>query len=134
MSEKNEKKKNHTPAKLTAAAALALLLFGGGGLGLGGGSGFGTQHNVHSTPPVSDSSTSTPDASASQDATPSVLLIQVTKDQYLVDDRVVTLSELETMIQTHQGDFALEDHYASAKAWDEIKELFTRYNLIAIEQ
>lgn len=120
--------------------AIAFIFLFGKGFGFGDGTGDGegnessTEQNVNT-----DEKSETPDETEENKGAVDeiTILIEVKQSQYLVDGKEVTLSEIESLIadaDIENTSFILEDNYASSKAWDEIKNLFTSYEISVIEQ
>lgn len=64
------------------------------------------------------------------------ITIVVTQDQYLIDEQKVTLTQIREKVTGESAEInvVLEDNYASAKAWDEIKTNLAEWGVTPIEQ
>ena len=64
------------------------------------------------------------------------ITIVVTQDQYLIDEQQVTLTQIKEKVTDKSATIKviLEDNYASAKAWDDIKINLEKWGIIPIEQ
>lgn len=64
------------------------------------------------------------------------ITIVVRQDKYLIDDQEVTLTQIKERITDKSAEIKviLEDNYASAKAWDDIKVNLTKWGVTPIEQ
>lgn len=62
--------------------------------------------------------------------------IVITQDQYSIDEQVVTLTQIREKLTDESAmiNVVLEDNYASAKAWDEIKTSLAEWGITPIEQ
>ena len=102
----------------------------GKGFGLGGtGEGNGQNNEINNQQDVN--------SDTEQEIEKETIIIEVKQSQYLVDGKEVTLSDIESMLSADKVEntvFILEDNYASTKAWDEVKKLFTSYEISVIEQ
>ena len=145
--EKNKKsKKGKVAGGLGIAAVIALLaLFGGKGLGLGGGGGLGlgigNEKNVESDAkdqkdeekePVEEKKDETQEG---KDA--ATVSIEVKQGQYLIDGAEKSLADIEALLTAENASdtsFVLVNNYAATKAWDEVKALFTKYEIAVTEQ
>ena len=100
------------------------------GFGLGGtGEGSGQNNEINNQQDVN--------SDTEQEIEKETIIIEVKQSQYLVDGKEVTLSDIESMLSGDNVEnkvFILEDNYAAAKAWDEVKKLFTSYEISVIEQ
>lgn len=151
----------HPLAKTAAGAAILMLLFGGfglGGIGFGGGgngNGSGTASGSagstsagqqSQSQPASEASSVPVSSAVSSDSADSEsqgglqgleLTIVVKADSYLIGGEAYTLTEIEDLLKTADPDtssFTVEDNFAAAKAWDELMDLFTRYEISAVEK
>lgn len=118
---------------------IVYLLFFGDGFGFGKGTGDGESNGENTEQEVdTDEEIEDPDAiEAGNDAEQNTVLIEVKQSQYLINEEEKTLSEIETLLSEENAGntvFILEDNYASTKAWDEIKKLFTSYGVSVVEQ
>ena len=118
---------------------IVYLLFFGNGLGFGKGSGDGegngdnTEQEVNTDEVIEDQDV----IEADNDAEQNTVLIEVKQSQYLINGEEKTLSEIESLLSDENAGntvFILEDNYASTKAWDEVKKLFTSYEVTVVEQ
>ncbi|MBQ2802312.1 MAG: hypothetical protein IJF07_00230 [Lachnospiraceae bacterium] len=123
---------------IVVIAVIAVMVFFGEGFGFGSGTGEG---NGDST--VAQSSEEQVESSTSQteevsgEAANTTVTIEVKQSQYLIEGKETSLSEMEALLTADTAKtttFILEDNYASAKAWDELKKLFTDYELDVVEQ
>lgn len=126
---------------LVAFAIFCYLFFGKGfGLGNGKGDGDGNGNAVNNEQDMSDNEESEPqnEISGGTGADNEItVVIEVKQSQYLIDGKEMTLSDIESLIQGYDLEstsFVIEDNYAAAKAWDEIKELFLSYEVSVVEQ
>ncbi len=149
MAKNKSKKKGKKVAGGVGVVAVlaAILFFGGRGLGLGGGGGFGFGKDVSvnsdaenqtedENEPVEEKKDEVPEEKPS-DETVATVLIEVKQGQYLIDGAEKSLADIEALLTAEDAantSFTLENNYASAKAWDEIKALFTRYEIAVTEQ
>ena len=137
---KKEKKKGKVVGGVGAVAVVAVLalLFGKGfGLGGGTGTGDGEKQSVNSEAEntVDEEKDVVEDKKDAADAV--TVTIEVKQGQYLIDGAEKTLAEIEALLTGENAantSFVLEDNYASTKAWDEIKALFTEHEIDAVEQ
>lgn len=137
---KKEKKKGKVVGGVGAVAVVAVLalLFGKGfGLGGGTGTGDGEKQSVNSEAEntVDEEKDVVEDKKDTADAV--TVTIEVKQGQYLIDGAEKTLAEIEALLTGENAantSFVLEDNYASTKAWDEIKALFTEHEIDAVEQ
>lgn len=62
--------------------------------------------------------------------------IVVKQDKYLIEDQEVTLTQIKEKVTDKSAiiKVILEDNYASAKAWDDIKISLTEWGIVPIEQ
>ena len=62
--------------------------------------------------------------------------IVVTQDQYLIDEQNVTLTQIKEKVTDESAiiKVVLEDNYASAKAWDNIKISLAEWGIVPVEQ
>ena len=125
------------------AIRAALALLGGKGLGLGGGGGlgFGKDTNVNSDvqnpqdeekEPVEN-----PQEELPEEKETVTVSIEVQQGQYLIDGTEKSLAEIEALLAAENAadtSFVLVDNYAAAKAWNEVKALFTKYELDVVEE
>lgn len=65
-----------------------------------------------------------------------IITIVVTQDKYFIDDQEVTLTQINEKVTDESAiiKVVLENNYASAKAWDDIKSSLTEWGVIPIEQ
>jgi len=125
------------------AILAALALLGGKGLGLGGGGGlsFGEDTNVNSdvqNPQDEEKEpVEKPQEELPEEKETVTVSIEVQQGQYLIDGTEKSLAEIETLLAAENAadtSFVLVDNYAAAKAWDEVKALFTKYELDVVEE
>ncbi len=142
---KNKKSKKGKVAGGVGIAAViaALALFGGNGLGLGGGGGlgFGKDANVNSDAqnqqdevkePVEN-----PKEELPEEKEETTVSIEVKQGQYLIDGAEKSLAEIEALLTAEDAkdtSFVLVNNFAAAKAWDDVKALFTEYEIDVVEQ
>lgn len=123
---------------LVAFAIFFFLFFGKGfGLGNGKGDGDGNGSAVSNEQDVNESETQNEVNEGTGADNGITVVIEVKQSQYLIDGKEMTLSEIESLIQGYDPEntsFVIEDNYAAAKAWDEIKELFLSYEVSVVEQ
>lgn len=64
------------------------------------------------------------------------ITIVVMQDKYLIDEQEVTLTQIKERVTNKSAAIKviLEDNYASAKAWDDIKINLTKWGVTSIEQ
>lgn len=62
--------------------------------------------------------------------------IVVKQDKYVIEEQEVTLTQIKEKITDKSAiiKVILEDNYASAKAWDDIKTSLTEWGIVPIEQ
>jgi len=140
--EKKKSKKGKVAGGVGAVAVLALLaFFGGKGLGLGGGSGLGLNKDANVNAdvenkqdevkePVEDKQEELPEETVT-------ISIEVMQGQYLIDGAEKSLADIEALLTAENAadtSFVLVDNYAATKAWDEVKALFTKYEINVVEQ
>lgn len=131
---------------ILVAFAIFFILFFGKGFGLGNGNGKGDGNGNSNSNAVSDEqdiseNEETETQNEVSEGTSAdngiTVVIEVKQSQYLIDGKEMALSEIESMIQSYDMEntsFIIEDNYASAKAWDEIKQLFLSYEISVVEQ
>ncbi|MCH5271750.1 MAG: hypothetical protein J1E83_13595 [Lachnospiraceae bacterium] len=123
---------------LVAFAIFCYLFFGKGfGLGNGKGDGDGNANAVSNEQDVKESEPQNEISEGTGADNEITVVIEVKQSQYLVDGKEMTLSEIESLIQGYDLEntsFIIEDNYAAAKAWDEIKDLFLSYEVSVVEQ
>lgn len=114
---------------LVVAGIVLFLLFHFGLLSWGGGTGNGNADEKNGA--VAEDNQAAADES--KDIT---ITIVVTQDQYLIDEQPVTLSQIKEKVTDKSAAIKviLEDNYASAKAWDDIKINLEKWGIIPIEQ
>lgn len=142
--EKKKGKKGKVVGGVGAVAVLALLaFFGGKGLGLGGGGGLGLNKdaNVNADAenkqdevkePVEDVQEELPEEKETV-----TVSIEVKQGQYLIDGAEKSLEDIEALLTAENAadtSFVLVDNYAAAKAWDDVKALFTEHEIDVVEQ
>jgi len=138
--EKPRKKRHRRPPflliliLLIAVAAIALYL--GRGMGLGQGSGT-ADGGASSSPSAAVSDTPAPDHSQEPEDGGLDVTVEVTRSQYLVDGKEMSLADLEAMLQ--EADLAhstvtVKDNYGSAKAHEELTALLARYGVSAVTE
>lgn len=64
------------------------------------------------------------------------ITIVVTQDKYMMDEQEVTLTQIKEKVTDTSAEITvvLENNYASAKAWDEIKNNLQQWGIVPIEQ
>lgn len=64
------------------------------------------------------------------------ITIVVMQDKYFIDEQEVTLTQINEKVTDKSAiiKVVLENNYASAKAWDDIKTYFAEWGVIPIEQ
>lgn len=144
MKKEGKKRGGKVVAGSATAVVLAVLaMFGGKAFGLGGGSGTGEDGNrnmVNKQSSVSkeqESDTTVNDEATTAMVEGTAIVIEVVKNKYLIDGEEKNLSEVELVIRRADSEkttFILEDNYASAKAWDDVREIFINLELSVIEQ
>jgi hypothetical protein len=62
--------------------------------------------------------------------------IVVKQDKYVIEEQEVTLTQIKEKVTDKSAiiKVILEDNYASAKAWDDIKTSLTDWGIVPIEQ
>ena len=112
---------------LVIAGLVLFLLFHFGVLSLGGGSGI----DDVKTESVTDKRSKVMD-----EVEEITITIVVTQDQYLIDEQEVKLTQIKEKVTDKSAiiKVILEDNYASAKAWDDIKACFAEWEIVPIEQ
>ena len=144
---KNKKSKKGKVAGGVGIAAViaALALFGGKGLGLGGGGGLGLDLGKDSNV-SSDAENQTDEEKETvenkQEELPEEketkeISIEVTQGQYLIDGAEKSLADIEALLTAENGaenSYVLVNNFAAAKAWDDVKALFTEYEIDVVEQ
>lgn len=143
---KNKKKgkKGKVVGGVGVVAILAVLaLLGGKGLGLGGGGGLGLGKDANVN---SDAENQTdeekepvenPQEELPEEKETKTVSIEVQQGTYLIDGVEKSLAEIEALLTAENAadtSFVLVDNYAATKEWDEIKALFTKYELDVVEQ
>lgn len=128
-----------------AAVIAALALLGGKGLGLGGGGGlgldFGKDSNVNSEAENQTDEEKEP-VENKQEELPeekeiNTVSIEVKQGQYLIDGVERSLADIEVLLSAEgaaETAYVLVDNYAATKAWDDVKALFTKYEIDVVEQ
>lgn len=122
-----------------AAVIAALALFGGKGLGLGGGGGLGDGNDtkVNSDVQNQQEEEKEPVEEKQEEKDTVKVSIEVREGQYLIDGAEKSLADIETLLKADDAansSFVLVDNYAATKAWDEVKALFTEYNIAVTEE
>lgn len=139
---KKEKKKGKVVGGVGAVAVVAVLaLLFGKGFGLGGGTGTGDGDGERQNVNAETENTVDEEKDVVEDkkdeTIAATVTIEVKQGQYLIDGEEKTLAEIEALLTGENAantSFILEDNYASTKAWDEIKALFTEHEIDAVEQ
>lgn len=124
-----------------AAVIAALALFGGKGLGLGNGSGLGlgvgNDTKVNSETQNQTDEEKEPVEEKQDETVAGKVSVEVKEGQYLIDGTEKSLADIEALLTAEDAkntSFTLVNNYASAKAWDEVKALFTKYGIAVTEQ
>ncbi len=109
--------------------ALALFFFGGGFGLLGSGEGV-----IGSNSEATSSTEASVEASQPEEEEPDIssMTILVEEDSYVIDGEEVSLTVIEDIVAEQskldvEFMFILTDNYGSAKAWDQLKEIFAKY-------
>lgn len=137
---KKEKKKGKVVGGVGAVAVVAIVaLLAGKGFGLGGGTGTGEgeKQNVNAETENTVDEEKDVVEDKKDETIETTVTIEVKQGQYLIDGEEKTLAEIEALLTGENAantSFVLEDNYASTKAWDEIKALFTEHEIDAVEQ
>lgn len=65
-----------------------------------------------------------------------IITIVVTQDKYFIDEQEVTFTQIKEKVTDKSAiiKVVLENNYASAKAWDDIKTNLAEWGVIPIEQ
>ena len=150
MSEKKKKTGRKVGGAVGGVAVIALIiaLLQGNGLGFGAGLGFragtgdssGTSSAITSEVTNESSSESSVEESSEEtgmesEATEIKIVIVVKKDQYLVDDKEVTLDEIKAMVtEAENVTVVIENNYASVQAWDDLKSSLTEWGITPVEE
>ena len=144
MAKNKKSKKGKVVGGVGVVAILAALaLLGGKGLGLGGGGGLGLgkDANVNSDAenqqeeqkePVENKQEELPEEKETTEVS-----IEVKQGQYLIDGVEKSLADIEALLTAENGaenSYVLVNNFAAAKAWDEVKALFTEYEIDVVEQ
>ncbi len=76
------------------------------------------------------------DSSTADEIEEIIVTIVVTQDKYFIDEQEVTLTQINEKVTDKSAiiKVVLENNYASAKAWDDIKTNLTEWGIIPIEQ
>lgn len=124
-----------------AAVIAALALFGGkgAGLGLGGGLGLGKGNDTQVSSEANNQKEEEkePVEEKKEETNAAKVSIEVKQGQYLIDGAEKSLEEIEALLTAENAgnnSYVLVDNYAATKAWDEIKALFTKYNIAVTEE
>ena len=125
------------------AVIAALALLGGKGLGLGGGGGLGLGNDASVNSDAENKQDEVKDPVENvQDELPeeketATVSIEVKQGQYLIDGAEKSLADIEALLTVEDAaetSFVLVDNYAATKAWDDVKALFTKYEIDVVEQ
>lgn len=142
--DKKKGKKGKVVGGVGVVAILALLaFFGGKGLGLGGGGGLGLNKDADVNAdaeneqdevkePVEDVQEELPEEKETV-----TVSIEVKQGQYLIDGAEKSLADIEALLTAENAadtSFVLVDNYAATKAWDDVKALFTKYEMDVVEE
>ena len=114
---------------LVVGAIVLFLLFRMGLISWGPGSGTGDGGEQFNT--VSDEN-----QMIVEDPEEVTITIVVTQDKYMIDGQEVTLTQIKEKVTDESKTIkvVLEDNYASAKTWDEIKTNLAEWDIVPIEQ
>lgn len=131
---KKEKKKRRGIKGLGIVALLIILaLFLGKGFGLGPGKGKGEGKGSGKDEQKVVTNVPEEEKEEEKDVADAVsVTIEVKQGQYFIDGAEKTLADIESMLTAEDAkntSFSLEDNYASEKAWEEVKALFTKYSV-----
>lgn len=122
-----------------AVVAIAALLFGKDfGLGLGDGLGFGDgKESKPVSSEVKEDTEEVKDEVKDENKEKKTVVIEVKQDKYFIGEVEKSLADIEAMLtgeEVANTSFVLESNYAATKEWDEIKALFTQYEVDVAEQ
>lgn len=142
MAKKKKSKKGKVAGGIGILAVIAALgFFGGKGLGLGGGGGLGLgkDANVNADADKQDEKDPVENKQEEQQTEKDVVTvsIEVKQGQYLIDGAEKSLADIEALLTAEDAadtSFVLVNNYAATKAWDEVKALFTEYEIAVTEQ
>lgn len=142
MAKKKKSKKGKVAGGIGILAVIAALgFFGGKGLGLGGGGGLGLGKdvNVNADADKQDEKDPVENKQEEQQTEKDVVTvsIEVKQGQYLIDGAEKSLADIEALLTAEDAadtSFVLVNNYAATKAWDEVKALFTEYEIAVTEQ
>ena len=143
MAKKKKSKKGKVAGGVGILAVIAVLgFFGGKGLGLGngGGLGFGKASNVSADADSKQNEEKDPVENPQEEqkeTNKTTVTIEVKQGQYLIDGAEKSLGDIEALLKADnvaETSFVLVDNYAATKAWDEVKALFTEYEIDVVEQ
>ncbi len=142
-----EKKKGKKGKVVGGVGALALIaalaFFGGKGLGLGGGGGLGLNKDTNVNADAENKQDEVKDPVENvqeellEEKETTTVSIEVKQGQYLIDGAEKTLVDIEALLTAEDAadtSFVLVDNYAATKAWDDVKALFTEYEIDVVEQ
>lgn len=126
-----------------AVVAIAALLFGKD-FGLGLGDGFGLGEGKDSKPVSSEVKEDTEEVKdeikeevKEENKEKKTVVIEVKQDKYFIGEAEKSLADIEALLtgeEVANTSFVLESNYAATKEWDEIKALFTQYEVDVAEQ
>ena len=143
MAKKKKSKKGKVAGGVGILAVIAVLgFFGGKGLGLGhgGGLGFGKASNVSADADSKQNEEKDPVENPQEEqkeTDKTTVTIEVKQGLYLIDGAEKSLGDIEALLKADnvaETSFVLVDNYAATKAWDEVKALFTEYEIDVVEQ
>ena len=146
MAKKKKSKKGKVAGGIGILAVIAALgFFGGKGLGLGGGGGLGLgtgkDASVNSDGNKQQEEQKEPEENKQEEQPAEkeevTVSIEVKQGQYLIDGAEKSLTDIEALLTAEDvadTSFVLVNNYAAAKAWDEVKALFTEYEIAVTEQ
>lgn len=143
MAKNKKSKKGKVVGGVGVVAILAALaLLGGKGLGLGGGGGLGLGKDTNVNSDAEKQQEEQKDPVENQEELPEEketkeISIEVKQGQYLIDGVEKSLADIEALLTAENGaenSYVLVNNFAAAKAWDEVKALFTEYEIDVVEQ
>ncbi len=142
--DKKKGKKGKVAGGIGIAAIIAVLaLLGGKGLGLGNGGGLGLGKDTKVNSDAQDQTDEEKDPveekkdEVQEEKDAVTVSIEVKEGQYLIDGAEKSLADIEALLTAEEAkntSFTLANNYAAAKAWDEVKALFTKYDIAVTEE
>jgi flagellar basal body-associated protein FliL len=111
---------------LVIAIVIIIVAIFSGKIGFGKGDGNGD----------GDDSVATEQTESSQNQEETTVTIVVKQDQYYIDEQEVTLTQIKEKVTAMNENLTviIENNYASAKTWDEIKNYLEEWGISPIEQ